>query len=373
MEDPKLLERMRADWNRRAAEDANYYVAFGRRNQGEIHGVDVSDEMIRLARERLRTAPNAFPRHNSGSDLSAYPDAKFDFVYSYAVFQHIPSRDTVFGYLREARRVLKPGGLLRCQMNGLPREARRFDTWTGVRIPAGEVARFAEENEFQLLALEQAESQYMWITFRKPRPSARAAAAPPHLRKISNARTGEDASPASGELAVFSLWIDRLPENCDLIHLSVTADGLPCRPVYVEPPAPDGMSQINAALPLTGLVPVEVKWRGEPLCAGWTRILPAPPPAPRIVALSDGIDLFSGPRIATGSVKVAIVETTHPREFRATVDGVEAADWESSRIDPAMERYEFNFRLPRGIGRGPHEVRIALGRRTFLPIPIEVA
>jgi hypothetical protein len=35
MDDPKLLERMRADWNRRADEDANYYVAFGRREQEE--------------------------------------------------------------------------------------------------------------------------------------------------------------------------------------------------------------------------------------------------------------------------------------------------------------------------------------------------
>ena len=110
MEDPKVLERMRADWNERAGEDANYYVAFGRREQdneeffstgsdiaktleldlkrlrgrdaaleigcgpgrlmrpmsrhfGEIHGVDVSDEMIRLAGERLRDTPTAHPHH----------------------------------------------------------------------------------------------------------------------------------------------------------------------------------------------------------------------------------------------------------------------------------------------------------------------
>ena len=35
MDDPNVLERMRADWNERAAEDANYYVAFGRREQEE--------------------------------------------------------------------------------------------------------------------------------------------------------------------------------------------------------------------------------------------------------------------------------------------------------------------------------------------------
>ena len=35
MDDPGILERMRADWNERAGEDANYYVAFGRREQDD--------------------------------------------------------------------------------------------------------------------------------------------------------------------------------------------------------------------------------------------------------------------------------------------------------------------------------------------------
>jgi hypothetical protein len=35
MGDPKVLARMRADWNERAGEDAHYYVAFGRRGQEE--------------------------------------------------------------------------------------------------------------------------------------------------------------------------------------------------------------------------------------------------------------------------------------------------------------------------------------------------
>src|SRR5437764_2675344 len=137
MDDPKVLERMRADWNERAGEDAYYYVAFGRHEQDdeeffatandivaglvcelkrvrgreaaleigcgpgrlmrplsrhfkEIHGVDVSDEMIRLARERLRGVSNARPHHSSGADLALFPDAQFAFVYSYAVFTHLP-------------------------------------------------------------------------------------------------------------------------------------------------------------------------------------------------------------------------------------------------------------------------------------------
>ena len=136
MTEPEILDQMRSDWNARASEDFRYYVAFGRRGQqdeeffasatevvhlleaelkripreispearraleigcgpgrlmrplsrhfGEIHGVDVSDKMIRLAGQRLRNTSNAFPHHSSGSDLSLFPAEKFDYVYSYA-------------------------------------------------------------------------------------------------------------------------------------------------------------------------------------------------------------------------------------------------------------------------------------------------
>src|SRR5712672_1833282 len=154
MEDPKVLEQMRADWNKRAGEDAYYYVAFGRREQEddeffssaseivkgfewdlkrvrgryaaleigcgpgrlmrplakhfrEIHGVDVSDEMIKLARERLRDIPNAHAHATNGASLAQFADQSFDFVYSYAVFQHVPSRDVVLEYMNEIPRVLK--------------------------------------------------------------------------------------------------------------------------------------------------------------------------------------------------------------------------------------------------------------------------
>src|SRR5437870_111418 len=178
MIDPKITSQMQQDWNSRAMEDANFYVAFGRRNQdtqeffdtaheivislewelkrvpcanprarraleigcgpgrlmrpmaqhfGEIHGVDVSDEMIRRAHANLSGVPWAHPHHSSGADLMQFADESFDFVYSYAVFQHIPSREVVMNYLREAHRVLKPGGVLRVQLNGLDQTARTYD------------------------------------------------------------------------------------------------------------------------------------------------------------------------------------------------------------------------------------------------------
>lgn len=226
MGNSKIFDRMRRDWNQRARKNLHYYVAGSRREQDdaefsasaadvvrglrneirhlrlpgatapalraleigcgpgrimrhlsadftEIHGTDISDEMIRLATERLRQIPHAHVYHTKNSDLSLFPDESFDFVYSYAVFQHIPSREVVFGYLAESRRVLKPGGILRCQINGLSASFPRYDTWEGVRIPAQDVTDFAQRHDFQLLALEGVLSQYMWITCRKQPPGWR--------------------------------------------------------------------------------------------------------------------------------------------------------------------------------------------------------
>jgi ubiquinone/menaquinone biosynthesis C-methylase UbiE len=416
MDDPQLLDRMRADWNQRAGEDANYYAAFARRGQDdqeffasgaevvrdiesqlyrlksrdaaleigcgpgrllrplsrhfrEIHGVDISDEMVRLARERLRDVPNAHTHLGSGAGLEMFPDAKFDFVYSYAVFQHIPSREVVFGYLREAQRVLKPGGILRCQLYGLPPHARQYDTWSGVRITPEEISQFTRENGFHLLAVEQVWAQYMWITCRKR--------AQPRIRSITNALSGEAAAPASGPLAALSIWVENLPAECDLNSIAVTADGLPCRGTFIGEPAHDGLTQVNAALPQglrTGLVPITLAYCGEPLCAPtWARIIPPGPAVPGVVSVVDGINLRAGHRIGSGIIKVTMVDVADPAAFQAGIDDVPVTDIESFCTDALMRRYEFNLPLPPSVSPGPHQVRIRLGRREFVPVPIEVA
>jgi SAM-dependent methyltransferase len=423
MPDAETLAQMRADWNARASEDANYYVAFGRREQdneeffasgadvlrdlesqlprlrmreaaleigcgpgrllrpmarhfGEIHGVDVSDEMIRLATERLRDTPNAHPHQGSGAGLEMFPDATFDFVYSYAVFQHIPSREVVFRYLTEAHRVLKPGGVLRCQLNGLPPHARQYDTWSGVRVTPGEVARFARETGFRLLALDPIWTQYMWITCRKPDTHAAPAHETVRIRNITNAITGEAAAPVSGPMAALSLWVENLPEDCDLNSLAVAVDRLPCRVSYIGEPAHDGVTQVNAALPgnvRTGLAPLAIFRDGAPLCEGWMRLIPAGPPTPHVVSIGDGVNLLAGSVVASRMLKAVLVEVERPAEFAAEFDGEPVREVDMFCVDPLFQRYEFNFPVPAEAARGPHHVRVRLGRRAFAPVVIEVA
>ena len=129
----------------------------------------------------------------------------------------------VFSYLREAWRVLKPGGILRCQLNGLPPHAKQYDTWSGVRITPDEIRAFAREQDFQLLALEEIWTQYMWITCRKPDAAAsNPAEGAPVIRNISNALTGEAVAPAAGPLAALSLWVERPPARRRPQHTSAS-------------------------------------------------------------------------------------------------------------------------------------------------------
>ena len=124
----------------------------------------------------------------------------------------------------------------------------------------------------------------------------------------------------------------------------------------------------------TGLIPIEENRAGESLCeTGWVRVIPAPPNVPRITAISDGVNLLSGTRIVTGTVKITMANTEHPERFVARVDTHGVTDLEDFCTDPAMLRYEFNLRLPKEVAPGPHNLWITMGRREFPPIGIEVA
>lgn len=429
---PTVVEKMREDWNARALEDANYYVAFGRRNQddeefqdtadevvhglewemrrlpanvpsrnrraleigcgpgrllrpmaahfGEIHGVDISDEMVARARRRLAAIPHAHAHVARKSNLEMFAGESFDFVYSYAVFQHIPSRDVVLGYLKETWRVLKPGGYMRCQINGLPETAARYDTWSGVRIGATELEEFCRANDFQVLSLEGTQTQYMWTTLRKRERGWYDSAVKPErpvvIRRITNAQNSEPVAPARGRFAALSLWVENLPEEFDLLNFEVHAGGAPGKLTYIGPREYDGMAQVNLRLPVeigTGLQPVTLTWRGELIGPpSKVRIVPQPALVPRVLALSDGINLMSGSRIETRSIKVTLEEVMEPDQFGACVDGIPVLDTDFFCTDPLPPRFEVNFRLPDEIGPGAHALEMRLGRRMVAPVGIEV-
>ena len=422
-----VSDRMRDDWNQRAREDAHYYVAFGGRDQdqaafeatagdvllnfetelkrlpqdanrrawraleigcgpgrllkpmsrhfGEIHGVDVSDQMIELARERLRDIPHAHVHATNGASLAQFADESFDFVYSFAVFQHIPSRAVVLEYMRETLRVLKPGGIFRGQFNGL-QIFTAPTTWSGVTFSGDEIRAFTREHRFQLLDLIGVDTQYMWTTWRKGLPPAGAATdRTPAIRRITNACSWEPVIPNRGRHAAIALWMENVPAGCDLNTLEVLIDGGKGTPFYIGPPGADRLQQLNSWLPKdarTGLLPVELHWNGRRLGEpGIVRVIPAGPLVPRIASITDAINLVQKNRSTTGHLKVQLEEVSSPESVTATVDDLPVPELEIMCIDPRAPRHEVNLRLPAGLAPGSHQLQVLVGSRRLLPAAVE--
>jgi SAM-dependent methyltransferase len=410
-----VSESMQGDWNARAREDAHYYVAFGRKNQDgegffetgreqvhglelelrrlagaapygaaleigcgpgrllrpmaahfrEIHGIDVSDEMIARARENLRGTPNAHAHHSPQSNLDPVSGIAFDFIYSYAVFQHIPSREVVLGYLRQAARLLRPGGIVRAQLNGLPQDGVQFTTWSGVRIEAEAIATFAREQGLQLLALEGVGTQYMWTTLRKPVAEA-ADTDELHIRRVTNAYSGEPVAPVAGRFAALSLGVEGLHANVGLNELVVSVEGAACDLTYLGPLDSDGLHQLNLLLPMglgTGLGKIELRQTGGPGATASIRLIPAPPVVVKLLSVTDGVDLVSGARITSGHIKATIEELADPARLRIELGGAPIERFDTFRTDPRLPKWEVNFAVPADFAHGPARVDIRMGPR----------
>jgi SAM-dependent methyltransferase len=215
------LEKMRSDWDQRARDNARYYVATGTKDWtdedffasgertvaeeiltdmgnicqgkapgemrvleigcgagrvtralaklfGEVHAVDVSGEMVKLASAALAAFPKAHVYQNNGTDLTAVPELSFDFAFSSIVFQHIPSREVIENYVREVNRLLRPGALFKFQVQGdSSLVTRPDDTWLGVPFSEREAMEMAWRCGFDPRYRHGAGEQYFWLWFFK--------------------------------------------------------------------------------------------------------------------------------------------------------------------------------------------------------------
>jgi SAM-dependent methyltransferase len=128
----------------------------------EAVGVDISEEMVRLAHELNAEAPGCTFVVNARPDLSVFETSSFDLVYTTLVLQHLPRRELLRGYLAEFLRVLRPGGLavfqtlahLPLPLHLQPRR-RAYNVLRRVGVPGGVLLKRLRLTPTRLLAISE--------------------------------------------------------------------------------------------------------------------------------------------------------------------------------------------------------------------------
>jgi SAM-dependent methyltransferase len=137
---------------------------------GEVHAVDISSEMVELARRAVAGMPNVSVYLNNGRDLGVLPPVTFDFAFSCCVFHHIPSKAVIENYIREVGLRLRPGALFKFEVQGyLGMQASEADTWLGAPMSDEEMAGIAARCGFEPRHGVGAGEERFWLWFfRKP-------------------------------------------------------------------------------------------------------------------------------------------------------------------------------------------------------------
>jgi SAM-dependent methyltransferase len=99
-----------------------------------VIGIDISRVMLARARRYCAGLPNITYLLNDGASLPV-ADGSVDYCVSAGVFQHITDSEVILNYIREALRVLAPGGIFLFQFEG-NRTAAVGHNQLGARISA---------------------------------------------------------------------------------------------------------------------------------------------------------------------------------------------------------------------------------------------
>lgn len=157
-----------------------------------VVGVDVSPEMVARARDMVGDDRVRFAV-GDGTSLAVVEDATADLVLSFVVFQHIPTPGVIAAYVRDAGRVLRPGGLLVFQWNDLPgsrrwaitrelrhglarlgverrrHRGRTHREFLGSRVPLSDVRAMVARAGLREVEVRNAGQFWAWMWAQKPR------------------------------------------------------------------------------------------------------------------------------------------------------------------------------------------------------------
>jgi SAM-dependent methyltransferase len=344
---------------------------------GEIHAVDVSGEMIRLARERLAASRHVRFYETSGFDFD-FPDDHFDLIISAYVFQHVPDASVIGSNIRDAFRTLKPGGIFKFAANGItdpdflnvPK-----DTWAGAVFSEEDVRTLAREIGAQLLGVSGGGTQYCWSLVRK-RMRAACAVHPqlPVIRKCE--RVDEPGLPPRAGLSCLTLLLGGLNyEEVDSNNVTVELNERSVIPAYVgfvegkTDSTGEGRIQINAQIPDDapgGETSVRIRLSSGVASDSVTITLP--PPQLRIPTIhlitnvvDGGVDVFAqGPKSRLRLFVHCLGNQVRSEEFSVQFNGLNLKPVNLVYL-PNNAAWEITVQLPADTMAGGNEVAVRIG------------
>ena len=100
----------------------------------DVWGMDISSAMIELGHEHCPVSAKWLV--GDGDSLTGVDPGSVDHVLSFEVFEHIPKPEIVTSYLRETRRVLRPGGTFQIRIA----PGKRLHTTGNRTLPTSPIA-----------------------------------------------------------------------------------------------------------------------------------------------------------------------------------------------------------------------------------------
>ncbi|MBI1760767.1 MAG: class I SAM-dependent methyltransferase [Acidobacteria bacterium] len=216
---------------------------------GEVYAVDVSAEMIRQAQMRLQSLANVRLFETGGEDFALFPAQSFDVIFSAYVFQHVPSAAIIRSNLVDAWRVLKPGGVCKFVTNGVTAPASGpTDSWHGAAFPEAALRQLAEELGAQLLGLFGEETQYCWTMLRRRMqagPPARTQAPQVVLRGHTDDLSVTEISLSGARPYLTLVLAGEFSEWDDAASVKIEVAGRTLLPRYAGPPGTNAVASLR--------------------------------------------------------------------------------------------------------------------------------
>lgn len=152
-----------------------------------VKALDVSSEMLAIARNENAALENVEWLHGDGVSLAGVADSSADAAVSHVVFQHIPDPQITLGYIREVGRVLRPGGVAALHVSndeavheqkqpvgervrslfGRAPKGQAHDAWTGSAVRLDDVRSAAADGGMELEQVIGEGTQYMVVRLRR--------------------------------------------------------------------------------------------------------------------------------------------------------------------------------------------------------------